>query len=107
MSRDADKDIISVITDDAVATRGDGSKQIKQLKVEELAININLFIEQIGGILEKTPEKLGKFYFEELEVHAEITGKGTIALFGTGGELGAAGGLRFLFRRSLTSDEGK
>jgi len=50
--------------------------------------------------LEKTPEKLGKFQFEEFEVYAEITGKGTLAILGTGGEIGATGGLRFVFRRS-------
>jgi hypothetical protein len=31
-------------------------------------------------ILEKTPEKPGKFNFEELEVRTEITGKGSIKL---------------------------
>src|SRR5437588_9485431 len=99
-----DKDTIFVVTSEAVeATRG-GPKQTRPLKVGDLAVNINLFIEQIGGILETTPEKLGKFQFEELEVHAEITGKGSIALLGTGGELGAAGGLRFTFRRSMTRD---
>jgi hypothetical protein len=95
-----DKDIIEVIASEPLATRGGSAKQAKTLKVEVLADNVNLFIGQMGEILEKTPEKLGKFHFEELEVHAEVTGKGTLALFGTGGELGATGGLRFVFRRS-------
>jgi hypothetical protein len=97
-----DKDTIWVVTNESEETRGGRGREVKPLKIEELAVNINLFLEQVGGILEKTPEKLGKFHFDELEVHAEITGKGTIALFGTGGELGAAGGLRFVFRRSQT-----
>jgi hypothetical protein len=92
-----DKDKLLVVTTDSIATRGGG---MKQLKVEELAVNINLFIDQIGDILEKTPEKVGKFHFDEFEVSAEITGKGSLALLGTGGEIGAAGGLRFVFRRS-------
>src|SRR5260370_23115687 len=100
-----DKDSIWVVISGSV-TRGDGSKQTKPLKVEVLADNINLFIGQIGAILSNTPEKLGEFDFEELEVHAEITAKGTIALFGTGGELGATGGLRFVFRRSSISGDG-
>jgi len=102
-----DKDNIEVIVSDALTTRGDRSKQAKSLKVEVLADNINLFIGQMGEILEKTPEKLGRFHFDELEVHAEITAKGTVALFGTGGELGAAGGLRFVFRRSSGTEYGK
>ncbi len=73
---------------------------MKQLKVEELALNVNLFIEQMGTILEKTPEKVGKFHFDEFEVSAEITGKGSLAILGTGGEVGATGGLRFVFRRA-------
>ena len=92
-----DKDTILVVTGDALSTRGGG---VKPLKVDELSVNVNLFIEQLGGLLEKTPEKLGKFQFEEFEVYAEITGKGTLAILGTGGEVGATGGLRFLFRRS-------
>jgi len=98
-----DKDTILVATGDAVSTRGGG---VKPLKVDELSVNVNLFIEQMGNLLEKTPEKLGKFHFEEFEVYAEITGKGTIAILGTGGEMGATGGLRFVFRRSSSgSDE--
>ena len=95
-----DKDTMWVVTSEPLATRGTGIKQAKPLKVEVLAENINLFVSQVGTILESTPEKLGKFYFDELEVHAEVTGKGTISLFGTGGEIGAAGGLRFVFRRT-------
>ena len=98
------KDEILVVTSEITESTRGGPKQAKALKVEELTVNVNLFIEQIGSILKNTPEKLGKFHFEELEVHAEITGKGTIALFGTGGELGAAGGLKFTFRRSPVED---
>ena len=47
-------------------------------------MNINLFIEQMGIVLEKTPEKLGKFQFDEFEVHADITAQGTIAVLGSG-----------------------
>src|SRR5437868_5975189 len=97
-----EKDTIWVVTDEAATTRGGG---IKQLKVEELALYVNLFIEQMGSILEKTPEKVGNFHFDEFEVSAEITGKGSLAILGTGGEIGATGGLRFVFRRSSTEDD--
>jgi hypothetical protein len=100
-----DNDTMWVVTSEAIARRGSGG--FKQLKVEELSVNVNLFLEQVGGILEKTPEKLGKFHFDEFEVYAEVTGKGTIALLGTGGEAGATGGLRFVFRRSSFSSNGK
>jgi hypothetical protein len=92
-----DKGTIWVVTGESIVTRGGG---LKQLKIEELSININLFIEQMGNLLENTPQKLGKFQFEEFEVYAEVTGKGSLAILGTGGEVGATGGLRFVFRRS-------
>jgi hypothetical protein len=101
--KDTSKDEMWVVTSEPMATRG-GSRQLKQLKVEELTMNINLFVEQLGSMLEKTPEKVGKFRFEEFEVYAEITAKGTVAILGTGGELGATGGLHFVFRRSSASD---
>jgi hypothetical protein len=99
-----DKDTIWVVTSEP-ATRSLGGP--KPLKVEELSVNINLFLEQMGSLLEKTPEKLGKFHFEEFEVYAEVTGKGTLAILGSGGELGAKGGLRFVFHRSTASSDGK
>jgi hypothetical protein len=95
-----DKDTMWVVTGEPIATRGTGIKQAKPLKVDVLTENIQLFIWQMGNILEKTPEKLGGFNFEELEVHAEVNGKGSVMLFGTGGEIGATGGLRFVFRRT-------
>jgi hypothetical protein len=70
------------------------------LKIEEFSGTVNLFINQIGGILEKTPEKLGKFQFVEFEVNAEVSAKGTLSLLGTGGEAGVTGGLKFVFRRT-------
>jgi hypothetical protein len=97
-----EKDTMWVVTSEPIATRG-GGKQAKPLKVDWLAENVNLFIAQMGALLEQTPEKLGKFQFDELEVHAEISGKGTLILFGTGGEVGATGGLRFVFRRAAPS----
>lgn len=95
-----EKDTIWVITGETVEVRGRGAKQ---LKVEELALNVNLLLEQIGSILEKAPENVGKFHFDEFEVFAEITGKGSLAILGTGGEIGATGGLRFVFRRTPPS----
>ena len=64
-----DKDTMWVVTSEPMVTRG-GGKQAKPLKVEWLAENVNLFIGQMGALLENTPEKVGRFQFEELEVHA-------------------------------------
>ena len=58
-----------------------------------------------GGGSENTPEKLGKFHFDEFEIHAEINADGTIAVLGTGVHAGIAGGLRFVFKRGTDATE--
>lgn len=93
-------DTIWVITGEP-ATR---SRGMRELKIEELSVNVNLFLDQMNDVLAKSPEKLGKFQFVEFEVHAEVSAKGTLALLGTGGEAGATGGIKFVFRRSPESN---
>lgn|SRR5574341_426500 len=93
-----DKDIITVVTAESGTRRFLGTAR---LKLDELSANVNLFLEQMGSVLDKTPEKVGTFQFVEFEVHADISTKGTLSLLGTGGEAGATGGLKFVFRRAL------
>ena len=98
-----DKDIIWIVTGGSLATRG--RRRETKLKVEDLSVNVNLFLEQMGGVLQKTPDNLGKFEFVEFEVHAEVSAKGMLAVLGTGGEAGATGGLKFVFRRLSTAED--
>lgn len=92
-----DEEILVVTSDPAaIGTRGGGPQP---LKIDELVVNVNVFVQQMGKVLESTPEKLGKFDFNEFEIHAEITADGTLALLGSGVHAGAGGGLRFVFRR--------
>lgn len=83
-------------------TRG---SNLQQMKVNELAVNVNVFIQQVGKVLESTPDVLGAFHFDEFEIHAEISADGTIALLGSGVHAGASGGLRFVFRRVSTGEK--
>jgi translation initiation factor 2 beta subunit (eIF-2beta)/eIF-5 len=84
-----------------IRTRGERERKVTETKVEieKLSNHIDNFIKQIGKSLEKTPDKIGDFQFVELEVHAEISAKGTLKLMGTGIETGTTGGLKFVFRR--------
>lgn len=100
-----EKDAIWVVASENMALRGESS--FRKLKIEELSVNFNLFLEQIGSLLDKTPEKFGKFHLDEFEVHAEITGKGELVIKGATGELREMGGLRFVFRRSSGSHNRK
>ncbi len=94
----SDSNTILVRTADTVVTRGRGPKE---LEVEVLAQNVNLFLDQIEGILEKTPEEVGdgKFKFTEFTVSTEISAKGALVLMGTGVEAEGKGGLTFKFER--------
>ena len=73
----------------------------RELEVEVLAHNVNLFLGQIESILEKAPEETGdgKFKLTEFTVSAEISAKGALILMGTGVEAEGKGGLTFKFER--------
>ena len=95
---------IMVITSDpfAAGTRGSG---LQSLKIDELATNVKVFVQQMGKILETTPGEVGEFSFEEFEINAEINADGTLAMLGSGIHAGTKGGLRFVFRRKTVSDK--
>jgi hypothetical protein len=84
-----------------VVARDTGTRRIPatRVRVDDLAENVRLFIEQVGLLVNKAPAAIGPFHFAELEVHAEVSAKGSLSLLGTGGEAGATGGLKFVFRR--------
>lgn len=100
-----DADEILILTGDPVAnaTRGAGAQH---LKIDELIVNVNIFVQQMGKVLENTPEKVGKFHFDEFEIYADITADGKIALLGTGVQAGASAGMHFTFRRSMPESKG-
>ena len=95
-----DKDTITVVAADS-GTRALGAAK---LNVSELSANVKLFLEQMASVIDHTPASLGALQFVEFEVHADVTAKGTLALLGTGGEAGATGGLKFIFRRASKSE---
>ncbi len=89
-------DTIDIITSKP-GTRGAAS--VTKLKLEELSNSLDTFLDQMNKLLANVPNELGDFDFSELEVHADVSSKGSISLLGTGGEVGVAGGLKFVFRR--------
>ena len=91
-------DTISVRTTDTTVRRG-GSP--KELKVEVLAENVNLFLTQIEDILAKAPDEVGKFQFTEFSVSAEVSAQGKLVLLGSGAEAGIQGSLTFKFERKV------
>lgn len=91
-------DTITVRTTDATPRRGDS---LKELKVEVLAENVNLFLTKIESILEQAPDEVGKFRFTEFSVCAEVSANGKLVLLGSGVETGVKGSLTFKFERKV------
>ncbi len=95
-----------IVVDDLEGVRGLSELTTRKLDldVNQLAVNVNLFISQMNQVMAKTPEKVGKFRLAEFEVSAEINGKGQVILLGTGGEIGMSGGLKFVFKRDAGAE---
>jgi hypothetical protein len=87
---------IWVATAEAVEVRGG---RLQQLEIDQLTVNVNVFLNHMNEVLKNTPEKVGKFQFVEFEVSAEVSAEGQLVLMGTGGKAGLTGGLKFVFRR--------
>jgi len=91
-------DKILVRTSDDTIRRGESPSE---LKVEVLADNINVFLNQIESILKNSPDKVGKFQFTEFSVCAEVSASGKLILLGSGLETGVKGSLTFKFERKV------
>ena len=68
------------------------------LPVEQLAVNVNVFLNQMGQVLAKTPDIEG-FQLSEVEVSAEISVTGQLVLWGVGGQVGGNAGIKFVFKK--------
>jgi hypothetical protein len=93
-----DKETLQVMTASSSNVRRRGG--VKELAVDVLADNVRSFMDQIGNILDKTPEAISNFQFTEFTVSAEISANGKLTLLGIGGEAGATGGITFTFKRA-------
>lgn len=76
------------------------SRATRELPVELLSTNVNIFIGQLGQIVDKAPSALRSYELEEISFTAEVTGKGQLSLLGSGASLETKGGLTFTFKRS-------
>lgn len=98
----ADQTALQVYGKDKV-TRG-GIKNAASLgteiAVEVLQENIKAFISGLDSILSSSPKNIGGLELDEIEIHANIDGKGNIGIVGIGGaEISAQGGIKFILRK--------
>ena len=93
-----DKDTILVQTVDT-ETKRSSKGSVKELNVQVLGDNVNLFLSQIETVLETSPEEVGKFKLAKFVVTAEVSATGKLVIMGSGGEASAKGSLQFEFER--------
>lgn len=62
--------------------------------------NMRGFLESLDKIITASPHDVGGLALEEVEVHAQIDGKGNVGIAGLlGAEVATQGGIKFVLRR--------
>jgi hypothetical protein len=83
--------------------RGFGGKLVNSVvhgvSVSVLKQNMESFFDQIKEILDGGTDRIGAFQISEIEVCAQITGEGQVALMGSGVKIEAQGGIKFTLCR--------
>ena len=83
--------------------RGIGGKLVSNVvhsvSVSVLKKNMESFFNQIREILETGTDQVGAFQVSEIEVSAQISGEGQVALMGSGAKIEAQGGIKFTLCR--------
>lgn len=69
------------------------------VSVPMLKQNMESFFNQIREILDSGADCVGAFQISEIEVCAQISGEGQVALMGSGAKIEAQGGIKFTLCR--------
>jgi len=102
---DADTQTISVVglqetTSRGVFSRASAKLERNDVPVDTLQREVERFMDALKGMFAKAPEDIaGGFYLDEIVLTAEVSAKGSLSLLGTGGEVGATGGVSFTVKR--------
>lgn len=87
--------------------RGIGGKlastMVQGVSVSMLKRNMDIFFHQINEILQNGADRIGEFHISEIEVCAQISGQGQVALMGSGAKIEAQGGIKFTLCRVPTT----
>jgi len=75
-------------------------KKTNNVTVSVLKKNMDMFLNQVREILANESAKIGSFDIDEVEISAQITTDGKVALFGSGVSVGGSGGIKFILKRS-------
>jgi hypothetical protein len=70
---------------------------------ELLQANLKGFLQKMDDVIHALPARLGEFSVDTVELTVEITAKGEVGLFGSGGGIEGKGGLTFSLKRAKPS----
>jgi hypothetical protein len=73
--------------------------QRTKLSAEQLRDNLGEFLDSLEKVVQRIPAAMGGFSVDTVTLSAEINAKGTVSLVGTGGEVGAKGGIAITLKR--------
>ncbi|NTV36188.1 MAG: hypothetical protein HGA53_04475 [Anaerolineaceae bacterium] len=94
---------VGSVADEGRPERGIGGKLVSNVvhsvSVSVLKQNMESFFNQIKEILDGGIDRIGAFQISEIEVCAQISGAGQVALMGSGAKIEAQGGIKFTLCR--------
>lgn len=94
---------VGALVEDKRQERGMGGKLVgtvvNSVSVSVLKKNMEAFFNQIKEVLETGTDEIGAFQISEIQVFAQISGEGQVALMGSGAKIEAQGGIKFTFCR--------
>ena len=77
-----------------------GAGEASRVAVATIQENMRRFLDSLDAILTASPKAVGGLTLDEVEISAQIDGKGNVGLWGIGGtEIAAHGGLKFVLRK--------
>jgi len=75
---------------------------ISKVAVTSMENNMRQFISSLDRIIGASPKEVGGLSLDEIEIHANIDGKGNIGISGiASAEVAVQGGIKFILRRKL------
>jgi len=78
------------------------SGRITKVAVTSVQDNMRQFLTSLDNIMSSSPKEIGGLLLDEVEIHANIDGKGNIGISGiAGAEVALQGGIKFILRRKL------
>jgi hypothetical protein len=73
-----------------------------EVTVSTLQDNMRCFLSSLNTILSSLPEDVGGLTLDEVEIQAEIDGKGNVGISGiASAELATKGGIKFVLRKKM------